>query len=411
MKVAILHGSNLGFFPRFYEALKDSIEKSGNQVRLFVPDSGQNRRRVLSNQENFGFRYNWHIHNFLWKLTGKQDCWSHLSTYALISKLKKYRPDVIHLHVINQMQINIPLLVKYVNSNYIPVVWTFHDCRAFTGNCPYFDEVGCEQWVNGCTCCPKDTPYYIKNPNSVKWQWEYRKKWLTSVNNLTIVTPSKWLAGFVGKSFLSNVPCEVIYNGVDTVKFANKPTFDVRSIYKIKKDVNIILGCAINWEFRKGLNFFEVLSSQLSGSYVIVLVGGVKDDDKERLESLGIKVIGRTKSVDEMIAWYQEAAVFINPTLADNFPTTNIEALASGTPVVTFRTGGSTESIDGTCGIGVKKGDDRALMDAIIEVCNNPEKYSRENCIRRSQCFSLRQFDKYVELYHRLVNEHSKVDI
>ncbi len=405
MKIAIIHGSNQGFFPRFYEALKDSIENSGNQVGLFVPNSGQNNRRVLSNQINFGFRYNWHIHNYLWNLTGKQDCWSHISTYDLIRKLKRFHPNIIHLHVINQMQINMPMFVEYVNKYHIPIVWTFHDCRAFTGNCPYFDEIGCEQWRNGCVCCPKETPYKIKDPKCVKWQWNFRKKWFKSINNLTIITPSQWLAEFVKQSFFCDTSCKIIYNGVDTYRFSNKSSFDVRSIYGIGKETKIVLGCAINWEFRKGLKFFEEMTSKLSDNFVVVLVGGIKEHDKSRLESIGIKLIGRTKTIQEMVAWYQEASVFVNPTLADNFPTTNIEALASGTPVVTFNTGGSAESIDETCGIAVEKGNDEALLDAILEVCNNPEKYSRENCIKRSQCFSLKQFDKYVELYHRIVNE------
>lgn len=406
MKIAILHGSNQGFFPRFYKSLKAAIDAGeNNEVRLFVPNSGQNHRCVLPNQVFFGTRLNWHIHFHLYKLTGKQDCWSHYDTWDLIKKLNAFKPDVIHLHVINQCQINIPMLVNYVNKNSIPVVWTFHDCRSFTGNCPYFDEIGCDRWKCGCKNCPDKNGQYVSKFAKTEWQWAFRKKWLTSINNLTIVTPSKWLADFVKESFFHEKRVEVIYNGVDTTSFSKQSPFDVYHEYSIDKSQKIILGCAINWEQRKGLSYFENLVELLPANYKIVLVGGVPEETKNRLSLKGILCVGRTKTFDELSAWFQSASVFVNPTLADNFPTTNIEALASGTPVITFRTGGSPEAIDAQTGYVVEQKNTVDLLEKIIEFCKQNKEEIKQHCLDKSSLFSLKQYDFYVSLYEEIADE------
>jgi glycosyltransferase involved in cell wall biosynthesis len=407
MKIAVLHGSNQGFFPRFYRDLKSIVESSGdNEVKLFVPNSGQNHRCVLPDQVDFGFRFNWHLHYSLLRFTGKQDCWSHLDTWSLIRKLKKFKPDLLHFHVVNQRHINFPMLIRYVNKNRIPVVWTFHDCRAFTGGCPYFDEIKCERWKDGCHSCPDKGGIYVKNFENTEWQWTFRKKWFNKIWNLHIVTPSKWLADFVKQSFFKNKKVQVFYNGIDVDAFSSASNYDVYRNYKIDKNKKIVLGCAINWEPRKGLAYFEDLSKRIPSDYQIVLVGGVPQNLKNELEKLGIICTGRTKTFAEMVAWYQTASVFVNPTLADNFPTVNIEALASGTPVVTFKTGGSPEAVDENTGIVVEQGDIEFLKNAVIEICEKGKNAYSNCCLNRAKMFSCERYNDYVKLYHNvLINE------
>lgn len=401
MRIAILHGSNQGFFPRFYEALHTSILDSGSVVRLFSPNSGVNRMKRLQDQVIWGTRINWHIHNLLFKITGKQDCYSQWSTLNLIRRLKEFNPDVLHLHVINQCQINLPMLVKYVNKHHIPVVWTFHDCRAFTGLCPYFDSVCCQKWQAGCGRCPQLTQYSHSKKDRTHWQWEFRKKWITQIANLYIVTPSLWLSNLVRASFLRRYPCHIIYNGVDTSGFSKMSSCDVRKKYGIGTK-HIVLGCAVNWEKRKGMLYFEQIIHRLPDDYQIVLVGGIGGSDKQRLQAEGIIVTGRTKTFDELVAWYQQASVFVNPTLEDNFPTVNIESLASGTPVVTFCTGGSPEAIDEHSGIIVEKGDVDGLVQAIQNIITSPLQYSKSTCINRSQDFTNSNYQEYVKLYVKI---------
>jgi len=406
MKIAILQGSNSGFYPRFYRSLKDAADENGYTTKAFSPQTKVNYHNALPSQIIWGYRLNWHVHHALFQFTGKQDCFSWLSTLDLIRKLKVFDPDVIHLHVILQWQINLPMFVRYVNKNHIPVVWTFHDCRAFTGGCPYFDEIGCEKWKLGCGNCPAMGGYITSRVDKTDWVWQYRKKWISSIEKLAIVTPSRWLAEFVSESFLKDKTCHVIYNGVDIDIFSKPSSFNIHTAYNISPDKKILLGCAIGWSDRKGLNFFIELAKlfALNGKtkYQIVIVGTITEEKNKELSSLGIICTGRTKSFEEMVALYQAASVFVNPTLADNFPTTNIEALAAGTPVITFKTGGSPEAVGEHTGIVVEQGNVKELAKAIETIVDNSQQYSSGKCHARSSLFSNDNYNKYIELYRKI---------
>lgn len=398
MKVAILHSGNAGFFPRYYKALKQALEKNGDHCMLVVPNSGRNKRNVLPNQQTYGTRLNWLVHSRLYMLTGLQDVFSVFDTYCLFRILEKYQPDVIHLNLVNDKCLNMPMFVSYVNKHHIPVVWTMHDCRAFTGQCPYFDEVHCDRWKIGCGHCPQ-CETRIDNTHR---EWLIRKRWHTAIENLTIVTPSEWLASFVRQSFFKGKPIKVIYNGVDLSSFSSTAECDVRKKYNISTQKIIILGCAINWEQRKGMSFFEGMADRLPTDYQIVLVGGIDEEKRKELSTKNIICTGRTSTFDEMVACYQSAAVFCNPTLADNFPTTNIEALAAGTPVVTFKTGGSPEAIDKNTGIVIEQGDLDGLCKAVVYVAEHRDLFTIEKCRLRSLLFSNNQYNEYIKLFQSI---------
>lgn len=407
MKIAIIHSGNSGFFPRFYRLLCNAIEENKDKCILLVPNSGRNKRCVLPNQITWGTRFNWYIHSICYKITGLQDIFSIFDTFHLIYILKQQKPDVIHLNVINDKIINMPLLVRYINTNNIAVVWTMHDCRAFTGQCPYFDEVNCFRWKTGCGQCPI-CETKIDNTNIT---WNLRKKWQTRIKRMVIVTPSQWLANYVKESFFKNYPIKVIYNGVNIDGIFKNTELDVRKEYNISENKKIILGCSIFWEYRKGLNFFIQLAKKLNSDYQIVLIGNIDDEKKKELIDNNIICTGKTNTFDEMVAWYQAASVFCNPTMADNFPTVNIESLAVGTPVVTFNTGGSPEAIDENTGIVVEQGNVEELYNALIYVTENMDAFSYENCIKRFQLFSIRQYKIYVNLYHKVCEKIWKEDI
>ena len=402
MKIAILNAANEGFFPRYYEAIASAAEAGGDEVMLFVPNSGRNKRRRLPHQAIFGTRLNWLVHYSLYRLTGIQDVYSCLSTLSLIRQLRAFNPDVVHFNVINDRMLSMPMLVRHINKRNLPVVWTMHDCRAFTGQCPYFDEVGCNRWQTGCGHCPQSETL-VDNTHAT---WKIRRKWHAGIRRLAIVTPSQWLAGLVEKSFLGGKPISVIYNGVDIEGFSRKSAFDVRQAYGIPNGKRIVLGCSIFWENRKGLVYFEELADMLPDTFQIILVGNISEEKREQLAAKGIICTGRTKTFAEMAAWYQSAAVFCNPTMADNFPTVNIEALAAGTPVVTFNTGGSPEAIDGGTGIVVEQGNAMALRNAVVRVAEHPDVYTADNCKERSRLFSNKQYARYIRLYHDMAGLH-----
>ena len=267
---------------------------------------------------------------------------SRLATEKFIEWVKEYNPDIIHLHNIHGYYINIEVLFKYLAESNKPVIWTLHDCWACTGHCAYFSYVKCDKWKTGCFNCPQKKRY----PLSLLWDaskqnWQKKKALFTSVKNMTLVTPSKWLANEVKKSFLSNYPMNVIANGIDLDVF--KPT---PSDFKEKNGLvgkKIILGVASSWSECKGLKDFIELSKILDEKYKIVLVGLSGNQIKELPEN--VMAISRTNNVKELAEIYTAADIFFNPTYEDNFPTVNLEAQACGTPVITYRTGGSVESV------------------------------------------------------------------
>lgn len=323
------------------------------------------------------------------------------TTRKIIEKIKEYDPDIIHLHNIHGFYLNVEELFSYLKVANKAVVWTLHDCWSFTGHCAYFDYAGCEKWQTGCYACEQHRdsyPYAIFKDNSVE-NYNKKKAIFTGVQNLTIVTPSHWLKNLVKGSFLSEYAVEVIPNGIDLEKF--KPTTDNYAI-QFRKDKYTILGVANVWEKRKGLSFFTQLSKQLDDSYQIILVGLSKKQKKE----LPASIIGitRTNQVSELAELYTLANVYVNTTLEDNFPTTNLEALACGTPVITFDTGGSKESLNADCGIVVKKGDIPELKKAIETLRRRP--FSQEACLAQSRQFEKKKrFEQYIELYHKILDK------
>jgi len=329
------------------------------------------------------------------------------STRNIIKEIDKIDPDVIHLHNIHGYYINIKLLFDYIKNTNKPVVWTFHDCWPFTGHCAYFDYANCEKWMTHCHNCPEKNSYpSSKVLDRSQINYSEKKYIFNNVENMTIVTPSEWLKSKVEKSFLKNYPVKVINNGIDLTKF--KPSTDkqnkFRSKYGLEEDY-IILGVASTWDRRKGLKYFIELAAQLKQDERIVLVGLTKD----QVKNLPNNIIGitRTANIEELADIYSSSDVFVNPTLEDNFPTTNIEALACGTPVVTFDTGGSPEIIKTGCGYVVGKGDLLSLRDKIQLIKKNGKSLyieaavsAAKNHYEKNDCFN-----KYISLYERVTSK------
>lgn len=327
------------------------------------------------------------------------------STKKLIDEIKIWQPDIIHLHNIHGYYINMGILFEFINSISVPVVWTLHDCWSFTGHCSYFDRVGCSKWQTECNSCPNQKGY----PRNIgfdrsKYNFYKKKSFFTNCKNLTIVTPSDWLAKNVQLSFLSGYPVRRIYNGIDLEKFKPFDNFDeVRSKYKIIKP-KVYLGVANVWDLRKGLNDFIALNSLLYDDEQIVLVGL----SKGQLKNLPDSIIGieRTESINDLVGLYSLAAVFVNPTSVDNFPTTTLEALACGTPVITYDTGGCAEALSTDTGLVIEKGDIGLLRKSLTEISSNPSKYTSANCRNRAlQCFGkLDRYNEYLSLYSEILN-------
>ncbi|MFR3995538.1 MAG: glycosyltransferase [Turicibacter sp.] len=294
------------------------------------------------------------IHGVYTRITDKTGFASWKYTRKLIAKFEQIQPDIIHLHNIHGYFINVEMLFQYIKKNHIKVIWTLHDCWAFTGHCAYFDAVGCEKWKTGCYQCEQKYTYPSSSLfDASEWNWNKKKELFTGCD-ITVVAPSMWLKGLVEQSFLKEYTVKVINNGIDTEVFLPRKS-DFRVKYQLEKSF-IILGVASEWTERKGLRDFIRLAEMLSHDrkYKIVLIGLSKKQMNEIPDSiLGME---RTSNVQELVELYSAADVYFNPTYEDNYPTTNLEAICCGTPVVTYRTGGSPESIDEETGIILEQG-------------------------------------------------------
>lgn len=286
-----------------------------------------------------------YLHGALSRLTDRAGFYSKRDTAKLLRRLDEIDPDVVHLHNIHGYWVNVEMLFGWLAKRRCQVRWTLHDCWAFTGHCPHFQYVGCDRWLTGCYDCPQRKGY----PSSLlldssRRSWEDKRRLFTSIpsERMTIVTPSHWLAGLVGQSFLKGYPVEVYHNIVDRNVF--KPT---PSDFRERRGIGarfMILGVASPWTERKGLGDFVRLAAGLdSDHYAIVLVGLTRKQIKRLPET--IVALERTSSPQELAGIYTAADVLFNPTREDNFPTVNLEAEACGTPVATYDTGGCAETI------------------------------------------------------------------
>ena len=290
------------------------------------------------------------------------------TTKAFVKWIKEYNPDVIHLHNLHGYYINIEILFDYLKTCQKKIIWTLHDCWSFPGHSAYSDAIGCEKWQSGCNKCPQIKEYPKSVIDNSKRNWEKKRNIFSNIPNMTIVTPSKWLAELVKKSFLGDYPIKVIHNGIDTSQF--KPLKnDFKKIHGIE-DKFMVLGVATAWNDMKGYADFLKLSDMLDDDCKLVMVG-LTDEQINRLppKILGIK---RTASVEELAYIYSAADVFVNLSYCENYPTVNLEARACQTPVITYNTGGSPESA-GNDAVIVERGDLSAVTEQINILKNNPK--------------------------------------
>ncbi len=285
---------------------------------------------------------------------------SRRATEHFIDWVKEYDPDVIHLHNIHGYYINVEVLFKYLKTCGKKVIWTQHDCWAFTGHCAYFDYASCERWKTDCNSCPCKMDYpACQGLSRAKQNYNQKKKLFTEIPNMTLITPSYWLAGLIKDSYLRDYPVSTIHNGVDTSMFKHTEG-NIKHRFGIENK-RVVLGVAAIWDKRKGLEYMVEVAGLLGDEYKVVVIG-VTEEQKAKLPESVLGIL-HTNSVKELVEWYSAADVYVNPTLEDNYPTTNIEAVACGTPVITFNTGGSIESVP-ACNV-VEKGDINRVADLI----------------------------------------------
>ncbi len=337
-----------------------------------------------------GSKWDYYVHNILSRLTDKEGLFSKAATRKLVRQIQDFNPDIIHLHNLHGHWINYEILFDYLSQADKKVIWTLHDCWAFTGHCAHFSLLKCEQWKTHCKNCPGLSSYpKCYGKGNVYQNFARKKKAFTSVKQMTLVTPSKWLAGLVRQSFLGKYNVEVIHNKINQQIF--KPTPSVfRQKYQLENK-KIVLGVANVWTQAKGFEDFLKLSTLLTNSYTFVMVGV----SPKQLKQLPNNILGitRTHNPQELAEIYTAADVFINMTYQDNYPTVNLEAISCGTPVISYRTGGSCEAFDELSGLVVEQGNIAQVTTAI----ETAQRLSKDNILARAKKF--KDYGNYQHLY------------
>lgn len=335
------------------------------------------------------------FHGLWTRLTDRHGLASWGATRKFIKEIEALKPDVIHIHNIHGYFLNYKILFEYLAKKNIPVVWTVHDCWLYTGHCYHYAGVGCQKWMTQCEHCPQTRAF----PASLlldcsRQNYVDKKKAFASLQNLIIVTVSEWMKGEMSHSFLKDCRYQVIHNGIDL------DVFDVQSDDKaVREKYNlgnkkIILGLASIWCREKGWDDFVEMSRMLDEDEVIVMVGVSEEQQKMLPEN--IVAIRRTENVRQLAELYSAATAFVNPTWQDNYPTVNLEAIACGTPVVTYRTGGSVEAVTEGTGFIVEQGDIKGLLEAVRTVAERGKVQYTAKC-RAHALANFRKEERYAD--------------
>jgi glycosyltransferase involved in cell wall biosynthesis len=396
---------NTGSTGRIAEEIGQTLIEAGHTSYIA---HGRPGNKSKSKTIKIGSSFDQKLHGLQTRIFDTHAFGSATATKKLIEEINCINPDIVHLHNLHGYYIHVGLLFDFLKEKKKPVVWTLHDCWSFTGHCSYFDFVNCPKWKTHCEKCPVKTRY----PESYVFDNSYnnfdkKKEVFNGVDNLTLVTPSNWLKDLLQLSFLNSYPVSVIHNGVDLKTF--HPLDENKLSVKQKLNIGdeaVILGVASVWDRRKGLKDFIELSQQINPCDKIILLGLTAEQQKGLPQN--IIALQRTESLDEMVQLYNLATVFVNPTWVDNFPTTNIEALACGTPVITYNTGGSIEAVDEQTGLVVEKGDIQNLALAIETIKQNGKKFYTSSCRQRAEHFfnNKERTGDYISLYQSVLNRN-----
>ena len=394
MKIVSINALHYGSTGKIMLGISEVAKEYGYESYTF--SKNYNKTKEIEGHCFIGTPKGLYIESKLSVYSGFEGIYSRRNTRNILKELEHIQPDVIHLHNLHGWYLNFKMLFDYIRKNNIKTIWTLHDCWSFTGHCPYFDLVQCERWKDGCGACTQRNVYPQICFDFTRQMYKLKKKWFSGVQNLTIVTPSEWLKGLVKESFLKEYEVRVIRNGIDLGVF--KPTSsDFRNKYNIADDDIMLLGVAFDWGKRKGLDVVIDLAKKLDSSYKIVLVG--TDAEIDAMLPKNVISINRTQNQTELAEIYSAADIFINPTREENYPTVNMESIACGTPVITFRTGGSPEILGEVGGLITEENTADAMIKLIEKLGKCSEKCSRELC-EYAKAFDYRhKYEQYIELY------------
>lgn len=374
---------DFGSTGRIVKNIHDFLLKQGDESYVIY---GRKSRTTDKNVYCYQSKIGTVFHACLALLFDTHGLHSTFNTFRVIKQIKKINPDVVHLHNIHGFYLNYKILFQYLKKSNLKVVWTLHDCWAFTGYCAYYDYNECDGWKSGCQQCKYKNTYPYRLLFSRSHKNLKLKKALLEKMNLTLVVPSNWLKSQVEESILKQHVCKVIHNDVKLDEFYFEQN-DYRTLYHLENK-KILLFVANVWTNPKGYQEVLKFSKRIDSRYQIVMVGL----NQKQLKKLPGNILGIQRcQIQELRKWYSTADVMINFTLEDNYPTVNLEAKACGLPIITYRTGGSIEMVEGF-GEVVDRYDQEKVLELLETMDFSKKEVKSEN----------HMLEQYYELYKEL---------
>ena len=366
-----------------------------------------------------------YLHMGLARLTDRAGFFSRHATRKLVCQLELYKPDLVHLHNLHGYYLHLPTLFAYLKQRDLPVVWTLHDCWAFTGHCAYYttaqgaaplggkrrraqsNAVGCQRWQGGCGHCPLKHAYpcsWLMDQSARNWQ--EKRDLFSGLQHLVLATPSDWLRGQVKQSFLKNYPVYTLPNGLDVTSFkpCQDESFmrDVINFYGLERSGGrkLVLSVAAVWDERKGLDDLIDLAKALGEEYCVAAVGL----DEFQIASLPkgtVMGLKRAGNLNDLCALYTAADLYVSASHEETMGMTLLEALACGTQVLCYDATAMPEIVTDDVGEVVKLGDIHALAAAARRLCASPLEASA--CRARAEEYESNvRFAAYLRLYENM---------
>ncbi len=366
--------------------LAEGLKKFGVETRIAYGQGNSD----FSDSYYFSFYLENKLHALLSRITGLQGVYSYFGTLKLIRYIKKFAPDIIHLNNLHGNYLNIPLLFKFLKRYNAPVVYTIHDCWAYTGNCAHYVTSHCFKWKIKCDNCPQKSLYPPSLIDNCDNMFSIKKNAYSAINNLTLIPVSNWIANELKNSMLSFAKIRMIYNWINTDVFNCNIERQMLLEYGIDLNTKYILGVCGRWSVSKGINDWYKLAERLNESLKIVLIG--RYDQLEIPHAVKDKfiMIPYVSSQEILAAFYCNAQVFLNLSSAESFGKTTAEALSCGCPVIVYNTTACPELVGDNCGFVADLNDIDSVYNCLKKVLSKNRNDYKHNC----RAFALENFNK-----------------
>ncbi len=373
---------NSGSTGRIAEQIGLVAMKNGFESYItFARDYNPSQSDVIK----IGSVFNIFFHVLRTRLFGDHLGGSKLATLSLIKKIKKLKPDIIHLHQLHGYYLHLPILFNFLKSLKTPVVWTIHDNWAFT-------EIPFGSY-------PKSLFLDKSKQNFLR-----KKKIFTNMSNIRLVGVSKWIRDLAKNSFLNNFDISTIPNGIDiSVFYPRNNKSHILKKYNLNTQKKYLIASGTTWNFNKGILDYKKLSKLLPKNIILILVG-IKNH-KIFAGETNIKCISRTESQDELAELYSISEILLCLSYKESFGLTPIEAMACGTPAIVYDNTALPELVTKNTGDIVETGNISLVLSSIKKILNKGKEFYYQECINHVNNNYDKEitYNNYIKIYKELL--------